>query len=302
MTNKNKNKKDNAKKEPCNCDSCKEIRSLDRLDRVSRWVLGTVKWTYDYGYIFGSGALNSDSAHPVEKFEKLDEAEKKYLIETCSQAYKNFKKYQLFYVCYLFGAYFQQCKRHKIKFKFEKDFLMTQLLNFRKMVEKFYKEPNKKANVWLPMLDDLFGKKDLDLNKNFFLALLPPLANQQLEYIVDWFIKNRKEQVVENIFYSAAHYLHLELDENSSFYKIKIDGETIDALSFKLSQKDFKGFDKSILPTETPIRYSFVYLALSSHEELKDLFVKSNQEDKFLNQLISIGPDVAYQAQEFNKV
>ena len=80
------------------------------------------------------------------------------------------------------------------------------------------------------------------------------------------------------------------------------DGEMIDILSFKLSQKDFKGFDKSILPTETPIRYSFVYLALSSHEELKDLFVKSNQEDKFLNQLISIGPDVAYQAQEFNKV
>ena len=42
-----------------------------------------------------------------------------------------------------------------------------------------------------------------------------------------------------------------------------------------------------------------MYLALSSYEELKDLFVKSNKEDKFLNQLISIGPDVAYQAQEF---
>ena len=202
-----KNKK--TKKEPCNCESCKEIRSLDRLDRVSRWVLGTIKWTYDYGYIFGSGALNSERAHPLEKFNKLEEAEKKYLIETCSQAYKPFKKYQLFYICYLFGAYFQQCKRHKIKFKFEKDFLMIQLLNFRKMVEKFYKEPNKKANLWLPTLDDLFGKKDLNLNKNFFLAMLPPLKNQQLEYIVDWFIKNRKEKVVENVFYSAAHYFYL---------------------------------------------------------------------------------------------
>ena len=76
----------------------------------------------------------------------------------------------------------------------------------------------------------------------------------------------------------------------------------IDALSFKLSQKDFKGFDKSILTTEFPIRFSFVYLALSSHEKLKDLFVKSNQEDKFLNQLVSIGPDVAFQVQEFNAV
>ena len=34
--------------------------------------------------------------------------------------------------------------------------------------------------------------------------------------------------------------------------------------------------------------------------EIKDLFVKSNKEDKFLNQLISIGPDVTYQAKEFN--
>ena len=177
---------------------------------------------------------------------------------------------------------------------------MTQLLNFRKMVEKFYKEPNRKANIWLAMFDDLFGKKDLNLNKNFFLALFPPLTNLQLEYIVDWFIKNRKEQIVENIFYSAAHYLHLELDEKSSFYKIKEDGEMIDAISFKLSQKDFKGFNKSILTKETPIRYSFVYLALSSYEELKDLFINSKQQDKFLNQLISAGPDVTYQVQEFN--
>ena len=73
----------------------------------------------------------------------------------------------------------------------------------------------------------------------------------------------------------------------------------IDAFSFKLSKKDFKGFDKSILTTKSPIRYSFVYLALSSYEELKNLYVKSNQKDKFLNQLVSIGPDVAYQAQEF---
>ena len=74
----------------------------------------------------------------------------------------------------------------------------------------------------------------------------------------------------------------------------------IDSLSFKLSQKDFKGFDKSILTTEISLRYSFVYLALSSYEVLKYLFVKSTQEDKFLNQLISIGPDIVYQAKEFN--
>ena len=137
------NKKNNKNKK-CNCNSCKEMRTLDRIDRVSRWVLGTVKWTYDFGYIIGSGAL-SDKNYPLENFKNLKNDKKKYLINTCEKAYKPFKKYLLFYVCYLFGAYFQQCKRHNIQFKFEKDFLMIQLINFRKMIEKFYNKPNKKT-------------------------------------------------------------------------------------------------------------------------------------------------------------
>ena len=72
------NKKNNKDKE-CNCDSCKEMRTLDRIDRVSRWVLGTVKWTYDFGYIMGSGAI-SDKNHPIEKFKNLKNDEKKYLL------------------------------------------------------------------------------------------------------------------------------------------------------------------------------------------------------------------------------
>ena len=55
------NKKNNKDKQ-CNCDSCKEMRTLDRIDRVSRWVLGTVKWTYDFGYIMGSFKLNENPA------------------------------------------------------------------------------------------------------------------------------------------------------------------------------------------------------------------------------------------------
>ena len=69
------NKKNNKDKQ-CNCDSCKEMRTLDRIDRVSRWVLGTVKWTYDFGYIMGSGAC-SDKNHPLEKFKNLKNDEKK---------------------------------------------------------------------------------------------------------------------------------------------------------------------------------------------------------------------------------
>ena len=72
MSNKKK-KEDHAKGKQCNCDSCVEIRSLDRIDRVSRWVLGTVKWIYDYGYIVGIGACDSNRAYPFEKFKKLEE-------------------------------------------------------------------------------------------------------------------------------------------------------------------------------------------------------------------------------------
>ena len=143
MNKTNKKLESHKKNKICNCPKCKDLRNLGKGDRVSRWVLGTVKWTYDYGYIMASGAISAKN-YPIEKFNNLEETEKKDLINKCTKAYKPFKKYLLFYVCYLFGAYFQQCKRHNIQFKFEKDFLMIQLINFRKMIEKFYNKPNKK--------------------------------------------------------------------------------------------------------------------------------------------------------------
>ena len=286
------NKKNNKDKQ-CNCDSCKEMRTLNRIDRVSRWVLGTVKWTYDFGYIMVSGAC-SEKNHPLEKFKNLEDDEKKYLINTCEKAYKPFKKYLLFYICYLFGAYFQQSKRHKIEFKFEKDFLMIQLKSFRKMIETFYNSPNKKTNLWIKLFDNLFGKKDLNINKNFFLALFPPLKNEQLELIVDWFIDNKENQIVESIFYSAAHYFHMEIDDNSSFNNIKTNNP-IDKHLFQLTKKDFKGFNKSILQTEIAIRNSFVYLALTTHEKLKKLFIEYEANDDLIKKIISIGPDISYQ-------
>ena len=294
MNKTNKKLESHKKNKICNCPSCKDLRSLGRVDRVSRWVLGTVKWTYDYGYIIASGAL-SDKNHPIEKFNNLEETEKKDLINKCTKAYKPFKKYLLFYVCYLFGAYFQQCKRHNIQFKFEKDFLMIQLINFRKMIEKFYNKPNKKTTIWMPLFDNLFGKKDLNINKNFFLALFPPLKNEHLELIVDWFIEYKNDPTIESIFYSAAHYLYMELDENSSFYKVQKKGELMDSMLFKLTDKDFKGFDKSILQTESPIRFSFVFLALATHEKLKNLFKEYKTNEDFIEKIISIGPDINYQ-------
>ena len=171
---------------------------------------------------------------------------------------------------------------------------MIQLKSFRKMIETFYDSPNKKTNLWMKSFDNLFGKKDLNINKNFFLALFPPLKNEQLELIVDWFIKYKENPTVENIFYSAAHYFHMELDENSSFNNIKTDN-ALDKHLFKLTKKDLKGFNKSILQTEIPIRNSFVYLALTTHEKLRKLFIEYEANDDFIKKIISIGPDISYQ-------
>ena len=146
----------------------------------------------------------------------------------------------------------------------------------------------------MKLFDNLFGKKDLNINKNFFLALFPPLKNEQLELIVDWFIKYKENPTVQNIFYSAAHYFHMELDENSSFNNIKTDNQ-LDKHLFKITKKDLKGFNKSILQTEIPIRHSFVYLASTTHEKLRELFKKYETDDLLIKKIISIGPDINYQ-------
>ena len=60
------------------------------------------------------------------------------------------------------------------------------------MVSEFYKNPDKESNLWLPNMDSLFGRDDLDINKKFFLAHLPPLEIKHYESIVNWFLDNRK--------------------------------------------------------------------------------------------------------------
>jgi hypothetical protein len=38
-------------------------------------------------------------------------------------------------------------------------FLKKLFNNYFKMIEKFYKKPNKDENIWMTMFDDLFEKK-----------------------------------------------------------------------------------------------------------------------------------------------
>ena len=66
-----------------------------------------------------------------------------------------------------------------------------------------------------------FGRDDLDINKKFFLAHLPPLEKKHYESIVNWFLDNRKtNDSIKEIFDTARNYFHLEDDDKSPFKKI----------------------------------------------------------------------------------
>ena len=201
-------------------------------DRTSRWVLGTIKFQYDIAYIIASGALNEENSSK-ENFDKLAKKKQDHLLNICSNAYKPFKKYLLIYVCYLFGAYYENCKRNNIEFLFTAPFLTKQLKNFFGMVNKFYKNPDKDSNLWMPAWDNLFGKEDLDLNKKFFLSHLPPLEKKHLDSIVNWFLDNRKtNQAIKTIFDTARNYFHLEDDEDSPFKKITSANDMAGTIEF----------------------------------------------------------------------
>ena len=276
-------------------------------DRTSRWVLGTIKYQYDFGYIIGSGALNEERAYK-EKFKELNSDEQKYLIETCSNAYKPFKKYLLVYVCYLFGAFYENCKRNNLEFSFSGIFLKKQLKNLFKMIERFYKKPDKEANIWMPMFDGLFDKKDLDLNKNFFLAHFPPLENKHLESIVNWFLDNRKtNQSIKNVFDTARNYFHLEVDKNSPFKKITSENDWEGTMRFSIDG-DTNKYENTTLNSNLPLRFTYYMLASQNLHSLNESYINSKpkariwQVEKLITNIIQNGPDLKMQENQYNEI
>ena len=269
------------------------------MDRASRWVLGTVKWQYDFGYIIGSGALDK------KKIKNISKEEQKYLIETCSNAYKPFKKYLLINVCYLFGAYYENCKRQKIKFEPTGMFLKKLFNNYFKMIEKFYKKPNKDENIWMTMFDDLFEKKDLDINRNFFLALYPPLTKKDIDSIIYWFLESWKtNESVKAIFDTARNYFHLEDDNNSPFKKITQKNDFIGSLEFSCDANTDL-FKNSVLSSKLTLRSTYYSLATSFLEDINNsyLFDKPKariwKAEKFVSKIIQNGPDLSLAVQRF---
>ena len=273
-------------------------------DRVSRWVLGTIKWHYDFVYIIGSGALDENRTYK-EKFKELTMDEQEYLIETCSTAYKPFKKYLLVYVCYLFGAYYENCIRNNIKFEPAGIILKKQLNNFFKMIEKFYNNPDKEANIWMPSFDNLFEKKDLNINRNFFLAHYPPLENKHIESIINWFKDNWKtNDSIKAIFDTARNYIHLEDDINSPFKKITEKNDMINAISFSIDG-DTKNYKNSVITSKLPLRYTYFIVANSFVDKINDSYLNSKSKkiiwkvEDLISKIIQNGPNLEPQVKQF---
>ena len=268
-------------------------------DRTSRWVLGTIKFQYDVAYIIASGALNEENSSK-ENFEKLTKKEQDHLLNICANAYKPFKKYLLIYTCYLFGGYYENCKRNNVKFLFTASFLTKQLKNFFEMVSKFYKNPDKDSNLWMPAWDNLFGKDDLDLNKKFFLAHLPPLEKKHLDSIVNWFLDNRKtNQAIQVVFDTARNYFHLEDDKDSPFKKITSANDMAGTIEFA-SDGDKKRYKNSTLSKEHILRSTYYKLAVNNLTEVNDCYLNTKPGARvwivqdLISKIIQNGPDLVY--------
>jgi len=268
-------------------------------DRTSRWVLGTIKFQYDVAYIIASGALNEENSSK-ENFDKLEKKKQEHLLNICSNAYKPFKKYLLIYTCYLFGAYYENCKRNNAEFLFTASFLTKQLKNFFEMVSKFYKNPDKDSNLWMPAWDNLFGKDDLDLNKKFFLAHLPPLEKKHLDSIVNWFLDNRKtNQAIQVVFDTARNYFHLEDDKDSPFKKITSANDMAGTIEFA-SDGDKKRYKNSTLSKEHILRSTYYKLAVNNLSEVNDCYLNTKPGARvwivqdLISKIIQNGPDLVY--------
>ena len=274
------------------------------MDRVSRWVLGTIKWHYDMVYIIGSGAINEKETYG-KKFKHLSKKKQNYLIKTCSTAYKPFKKYLLVYVCYLFGACFENCKRNNIKFEPTQSFLKEQFYSFYYMVEKFYKDPDKESNIWNTGYDDLFNKKDLNINRNFFLAHYPPLKEKHIISIINWFLANWKtNEYVKTIFDTARNYIHLEDDKNSPFKKITMKQDFIGALEFTIDA-DKKNYKHSVLTSDRLLRFTYFGLAKGFIDVINNSYLSDKPitriwiVEDLIKKIISNGPDLAAEIKAF---
>ena len=300
----------------------------------AEWSLSTMKFIfnmYDMTIIEGEftgildGKDKSGKHISLEKQKILHGQKAQDISDYCSTAHLQYKKYLLFYICYMFGAVYAHCNFSKIKFTMNEEFLFDQLNNFFKIVKRRYKNP-KKDSQYLDFLDSLPYKKNVNLNKNFYYAHLPNLKKKHLLLIVRWFLDHWKKNVsIERVFYGAGHYISLEGDpilrdreftKNISSaksralkvdkkYKGKLYDERVgDDVTFKKMQENslnvlvrtlpskFSKFKKSGLHKNVPLRMSYWYLANAYNDEINQCYLSSKYQDKFITNIITKGPNM----------
>ena len=300
----------------------------------AEWTLNTMKFTFNMYDMFFinckfpgilSGKDSSDKHISIKKQKILHGQKAQHITDYCSTAHLQYKKYLLFYICYMFGAAYAHCNYSKIKFIMNERFLFDQLNNFFKIVKKCYKNP-KKSIQYLEMLDSLPLKKNVNLNKNFYYAHLPNLKKKHLLLIVRWFLDHWKKNVsIERVFYGAGHYISLEGDPILRDRKFVQDISSAKSRALKLKKKykgedyeerakddvthkkmwesslnvlarirpsKFSKFKKSGLNKKLPLRLSYWYLANTYNDEINRCYLSSKYQDKFITNIITKGPNM----------
>ena len=300
----------------------------------AEWSLNTMKFIFNIYDMFFinckfpgilSGKDKSDKHISIKKQKILHGQKTQHITDYCSTAHLQYKKYLLFYICYMFGAAYAHCNYSKIKFIMNEEFLLDQLNNFFKIVKKCYKNP-KKSIQYLEMLDSLPLKKNVNLNKNFYYAHLPNLKKKHLLLIVRWFLDHWKKNVsIERVFYSAGHYISLEGDPILRDRKFVQDISSAKSRALKLKKKykgedyeerakddvthkkmwesslnvlarirpsKFSKFKKSGLNKKLPLRLSYWHLANTYNDEINRCYLSSKYQDKFITNIITKGPNL----------
>ena len=253
------------------------------MTRASKWAIHTIQINHKYRQLI-----------PLSISRQISNKHERYIIAV--QEAKAFKKYILTYICYLFGASYQNCIINNFKIKDEKSFYKEQLINFFEVVKNYYYHPEQSMQFF----DDAkkyFGKRHKLVNSTIFLSHMPKLNNNDIEILVDFFIRYKKKENLSKVFHGARHYFHIE--EQGLFYKLK-NTQKEKSLVEKLftarpKSKDFKNFKKSGLSTKVALRNSY-FLLLKNNQFIMHLFfvyqIELNIKKKNINKIIVSDKDV----------
>ena len=218
------------------------------MTRASKWTIHTIQINHKYRQLI-----------PLSVSKSISNKHDRYLIAV-GQA-KTLKKYILIYVCYLFGASYQNCRINKFKINNERTFYKKQLINFFKVVKNYYYNPEQSMQ-YFDYAQDSFGKRHKLVNSTIFSSHLPKLTKVDIETLVDFFIRFRnKNKHMSKIFHGARHYFNLE--EQGFFYKLKNKHKkkslVVKLFTARLKTKDFKHFQKSGLSKKIALRNSYFH-------------------------------------------